>query len=441
MRIRHRPILPIIAFVFVAAGVFAFLATSRTATTEAASTANFNPGNIISDYVMSNYDSMTEQDIQDFLTSKGNCNYTETWRASSGQNDPSYFHIKDGHFVCLADEIFGDGIEYGDGVANGETAAHIIWQAAQDYQINPQVLIVLLEKEQGLITDAWPNKFQYRSATGYGCPDTAACNTKYYGFKNQVRLAAALFRTVLNGGWTNYPLGENYIQYNPDANCGGSVVNVENLATSALYRYTPYQPNSATLAAGYGTAYCGAYGNRNFYLYFSDWFGDPTIESKIPQTEPQQQTARHENLETGTYTIHSAKDTSKVMDISGGVGTAVSGTNIQIFQKNNTEAQMWKFEYNDDGYYTIINPSTDKVFDVSNAGTTNGTNIQLFAKNGTCAQKWRIEEVETDIYTFISACSDLVMEAAGGVMNSETNIQLFTSNNTEAQKWKIILIP
>ena len=266
--------LPLILFIFVAVATFTFFMTKEPGKTSAASLANFKPGNIISDYVMSNYNSMSEADIQNFLKSKNSCNDTRTYLAStySGYS----YHIKDGHFVCLADETFGDGVDYGDSAPNGQSAAHIIWQAAQDYQINPQVLIVLLQKEQSLITDTWPNSRQFRSATGYGCPDTAACDTKYYGFKNQVRNAAGLFRTVLNGGWTNYPLGNNYIQYNPNADCGGSTVYIENLATSALYRYTPYQPNAGALAAGYGTTpSCGAYGNRNFYLYFVDWFGDP----------------------------------------------------------------------------------------------------------------------------------------------------------------------
>ena len=140
-------------------------------------------------------------------------------------------------FVCLADEKF-----------NGETAAHIIYETAKDYKINPQVLMVLIEKEQGLISDTWPNvNFQYRSATGYGCPDTAACDAKFYGLKNQIRKAAELFNSVLSGGWTNYPLGWNNIRYSPDPSCGSSKVFIENLATSALYRYTPYQPNTGAI--------------------------------------------------------------------------------------------------------------------------------------------------------------------------------------------------
>ncbi len=236
----------------------------------AASLDGFDPGFIISDWQMGNYGSMTEAEIQAWLTSMnacGNRDYDYYLRLSA--NTAYKWHFADGHFVCLSEELFGDGEVIGE----GETAAHIIWQTAQDYRINPQVLLVLLQKETGLITDPIPNDGDYRKATGYGCPDTAPCSSQYYGFKNQVRKAAALFRTVLDGGWTNYPLGENYIQYNPNPDCGGSVVNVRSLATSALYRYTPYQPNEGALAAGRGTAYCGAYGNRNFYLYFEEWFG------------------------------------------------------------------------------------------------------------------------------------------------------------------------
>ena len=49
---------------------------------------------------------------------------------------------------------------------------------------------------------------------------------------------------------------------------------IQNQATANLYYYTPYQPNAAALRAGYGEGDgCSAYGNRNFYQYFTDWFG------------------------------------------------------------------------------------------------------------------------------------------------------------------------
>lgn len=239
----------------------------------------FKAGNIMDDAVMSNKGAMSESQIQSFLKSKadsctskgpysnGSYYYDKLSKSGDGKTayDGSYvWNIKNGHFVCMADDKFG-----------GETAAHIIWQAAQDYNVNPQVLIVLLQKEQGLVTDGFPNNHQYLAATGYDCPDNGnGCNNANAGFKTQIRKAAALFHEVLTGGWTNYPVGSNFVKYNPSDSCGGTVINIANRATSALYRYTPYQPNKAALDAGYGSGNsCSAYGNRNFYNYFTDWFG------------------------------------------------------------------------------------------------------------------------------------------------------------------------
>ena len=63
--------------------------------------------------------------------------------------------------MCLSEERFGDG----EVIGTGQSAAHIIYRAAQDYKINPQVLIVLLQKETSLITDPIPNDGDYRKAT------------------------------------------------------------------------------------------------------------------------------------------------------------------------------------------------------------------------------------------------------------------------------------
>jgi len=240
----------------------------------------FEAGNIMDDSVMSNRSTMNTSQIQSFLKSKVNCNSTgngfinqisitkDGKRGWKKYGNKTYWWNIAGrgssrHFVCMADDKF-----------NGESAAKIIYDASRDYNINPQVLIVLLEKEQSLVTDGYPHSNQYLTATGFACfDDGKPCVSGYAGFKSQVRKAAALFHEVLSGGWTNYPVGNNYIQYNPSPSCGGSWVNIKNLATSALYRYTPYQPNRGALNAGYGTAYCGAYGNRNFYNLFTEWFG------------------------------------------------------------------------------------------------------------------------------------------------------------------------
>ena len=261
--------------VFAIVGVFSCLAYKvQEKDVEAANLAAFDPGYIISDWQMGNYSAMSEAEIQSWLSEKNSCdNRDYDYYVRLSANTKYTWHWENGHFVCLSEEKFGDN-DNEIGFQYGETAAHIIWQAAQDYRINPQVLLVLLQKETGLITDRIPNNGDYRKATGYGCPDTAECSLKYYGFKNQIRNAAYLFRYVLDNGSRYYPVGENYVQYNPNAGCGGTMVNIRNRATASLYQYTPYQPNAAALAAGYGTGdSCSAYGNRNFYSYFEDWFG------------------------------------------------------------------------------------------------------------------------------------------------------------------------
>ena len=150
---RRRNKTPLIMGAFIASFIFGFLSANFKPSTEpadAASIANFDPGNIISDYVMGNYSSMTEAEIQDFLTDKNPCNnvdYSEYQYYTAIYPNLSW-HWQDNHFVCLSEELFGDG----EIIGSGETAAHIIWQTAQDYKINPQVLIVLLQKEHGILT-------------------------------------------------------------------------------------------------------------------------------------------------------------------------------------------------------------------------------------------------------------------------------------------------
>ena len=268
----------------------------------AADLSKFNAGNIISDEEMSNYASMSEEEIQDFLTSKNPCANTdyELYQHLSSRGGNYTWHWEDNHFVCLSEELFGDG----ETIGSGDTAAQIIWQAAQDYHINPQVLISLIEREQGLITDDYPSNISYRLATGFGCSKSTACDSRYYGFRNQIRHTAESFRNVLDEGKAIYSVGENYIAYNADSVCGGSNVYIENKATSALYSHnSPYQPNRAALDAGYGAGdSCSSYSIRNFYLYYNDWFKN-SIEETWADLEKMQIKVDLNDIPNQTYVI------------------------------------------------------------------------------------------------------------------------------------------
>ncbi|MFD0782107.1 hypothetical protein ACFQZV_12465 [Microbacterium koreense] len=226
----------------------------------------FRPGNIISDAVFFNKNTMTESQIQAFLQ-------TQVPSCRSG-----YTCLKDWYDTSRttsADAMCG---AYSGGVR--ERASRIIYKVAQACGINPQVILATLQKEQGLVTHVWPSTWRYTIAMGQGCPDTAACDTRYYGFFNQVFGAAWQFKRYANPPGTSqyftwYAPGKTWnVRWHPNASCGSSPVYIENQATANLYYYTPYQPNAAAIRAYSGTGdACSSYGNRNFYRYFVDWFG------------------------------------------------------------------------------------------------------------------------------------------------------------------------
>ncbi len=258
----------------IAAGIVTAL-VGTAAPAVAADLSRFSAGHIITDEAFTNSTAMDAAQIQAFLNSKGS----------------SCVPGSDGT-LCLKNARFDTPARAADDRCNGytangnESAAQIIANVAVSCGINPQVILVTLQKEQGLVTASGSGLYatRYRSAMGYGCPDTAACDEKYYGFFNQVYQASWQFRSyALNPSRYSYRAGVvNQIRYHPTASCGSSGVLIQNQATASLYNYTPYQPDAAALAAGYGVGGpCSSYGNRNFFSYFADWFGYPNGNDPI----------------------------------------------------------------------------------------------------------------------------------------------------------------
>jgi hypothetical protein len=250
----------------------------------------FVSGRIIDESVFFNPNTMNVGDIQAFLNSKVPvCDTGGTQQHSSGGTRAAYATSR-GYpppYICLKDYTQGIPTKAGDAYCNGtvgggtKSAAQIIYDVSQACGVSVKALIVMLQKEQSLVTDDWPWSIQYRSAMGYGCPDTAPCDAEYYGFFNQVYNAAHQFQVYARKPQLfNYRGGATgFVQYNPNAACGGGDVYMQNQATAGLYNYTPYQPNAAALANLYGTGDgCSAYGNRNFWRMYIDWFGSTQVD-------------------------------------------------------------------------------------------------------------------------------------------------------------------
>lgn len=231
--------------------------------TTARSTAGFQAGYIITDKNFYNGSAMTASQVQSFLN-KRVAKPTSKSLSKYKQKTPT----KKAASPCKA---------YAG--KSSETAAQIIAKVGKACGISQQTLLVILQKEQSLVTTVNPSTTQYNRAMGYACPDTgknnsAKCDSNYYGFFNQVYHAAKRLKQYGTGSSTWIPVGKSTTRpYHPNTKCGTKKLTVENKATAALYYYTPYTPNSAALS-GKGNS-CSTWGNLNFYTIYKSWFSSP----------------------------------------------------------------------------------------------------------------------------------------------------------------------
>jgi LysM repeat protein len=250
-----------------AVGIVALEAESTPA--EAANAAWFNPGQIISDSAFYTSGTMSAVDIQRFLNGK----------VAACRADPT----RPG---CLKDYRLSTPAVAGAAgrcaslpAKTNVSAAEIIYDVSIACGISPKVLLVKLQKEQGLVTSTNPSARAYEFALGMNCPDTpAGCSAASAGFFWQLYKGAGQLQWYSNpaGSFTWLKPGRTinrpYQANNPG--CGAQSFVLENKATAALYYYTPYVPNQTALGNLYGVGdVCSAYGNRNFFRDYTDWFG------------------------------------------------------------------------------------------------------------------------------------------------------------------------
>lgn len=249
--------------------------------------------NLIDDSVFTNSKSLSANQIQTFLTNMGsglaNAKDIENCGSTSGAHYVYYQQF----YTCGTKQV----------------AAQIIYDAAQAYGINPQVILSTLQKEQSLITTPNPTSSQLNYAMGYGCPDSGGCS--FAGFFNQVDNGAWQFRTDLelgNGhnwwGYTpsSYPCNSSTRYYSAalkpgysitfydDSHVAYTTLSLNSMSTAALYCYTPHVYNNPNALYGlprFGTAgqyYSGSY---NFVYYFTLWFGSTVGELVRTNTSNQ----------------------------------------------------------------------------------------------------------------------------------------------------------
>ncbi len=192
--------------------------------------AEFNPNYLISDAELTDYTSMDMGQIQSFLEKKQS--------TLAKYVDPQ----------------------------TRMGAAQIIYEMSWSHRISPKFILVLLQKEQSLISDTNPSNGQFDWATGYGICDSCSKSDpelqKYKGFTNQVDWGAGGIRFYFdNPDKFKYQINQTYQIDNQS-------VTISNHATRALYIYTPH-----------------INGNKNFWTLWQDWFALNYLDGTLLQDE------------------------------------------------------------------------------------------------------------------------------------------------------------
>ena len=140
----------------------------------------FNSSKIIDDKVFS--------DTQTFGGPAGIQKFLETKNSILANTSPDFVAKLKEPNITILKQALDDPHPSADHM---RSAAELIWDAAQSSGLNPQVILVILNKEQSLVTGRQndsPEQTQRALdfAMGFDCPDASGCGTLFPGFYFQL---------------------------------------------------------------------------------------------------------------------------------------------------------------------------------------------------------------------------------------------------------------
>jgi len=278
--------------------------------------AAFNKANIVSDAVFFDRNSMSENDIHNFLVSHGS-GYASyiipeyiTVAYPTGYHQWGYVSVRQAYDGNPPANFFGKSV------------ARLIWEEAQEHGISPRFMLAQIQKESSGVTENIIDQPRDHWALGYGYPDSTDacydfgtnCNDPkirqnaidYGGVGQQIAYATAQFQRLYG----------RYLGTDLTVTVSGQTFTCENVPTRVMYAYTPHIS-----------------GNQNFYTIFTNWFGEPGVNLSYDDTSALDTRtysasvrisgSKHTDSEVylGAERIANAGGTTWGKDLSLGVGT------------------------------------------------------------------------------------------------------------------------
>ena len=165
-----------------------------------------------------------------------------------------------------------------------KVVAQLIYDEASQHQINPKLILVILQRESSAVTQttpssdtrrAWPMFYNYDenmanclnagtncNDSKYNKPDYSYRAENYGGVGQQIAYAIAQFRNLHDSA--------SYCGSSTAVSIDGNTITADNAASCALYKYTPH-------AVSYDT-------NSAFYTNWASWWGGTPNGGSYSQT-------------------------------------------------------------------------------------------------------------------------------------------------------------
>ena len=150
--------------------------------------------------------------------------------------------------------------------------------------------------------------------------------------------------------------------------------------------------------------------------------------------------SKHERtVADGVYVVSSGLGGQKVLDMTD--GSTANGARLQIWDSNMTEAQAFRFTYDDEtGLYSIVSVKSGKALDATDGKCSDGTAVQQWDSNGTMAQRWAVLRDSGGLSIRSALDESQALDVTNASASNGAKLQLWAANGTAAQRFSLVSV-
>jgi len=236
--------------------------------TLAVETSSYDPYNVIPNEIFINETSMTAAQIESFMLTKGGYykNYTipeyitVPFPYRDGAGNPKWSTVK------VRQRNIGNGLT---GQLWGKKVSKLIYDECRSHNINPQLVLVMMQKESSIITQNSPDSVTKTWPMFYAFNESmASFNYSYNEAKAQAQSYGGVGQQLARSIWWLRIYYDEADEGSIGATCDGANMDAANIASQVLYLYTPHS-------------------QYNVWRLMQDWFAGGVASypfAKVPNT-------------------------------------------------------------------------------------------------------------------------------------------------------------